>query len=98
MFEVRVVAVGLQNNANFMSRMARFAIENFTKLRTEQQEEYCHKILLPICRYSLIIHLMLEIVFLGTGATAPVNERHLSGIAVIRQGEFFLFKTQAIYD
>lgn len=34
---------------------------------------------------------MLEIVFLGTGAAAPTNDRNLSGTAVIRQGEIFLF-------
>lgn len=34
---------------------------------------------------------MLEIIFLGTGAAAPINDRNLSGTAVIRQGEIFLF-------
>jgi ribonuclease Z len=34
---------------------------------------------------------MLEIIFLGTGAAAPINERNLSGTAVMRQGEIFLF-------
>ncbi|MCI0694002.1 ribonuclease Z [candidate division KSB1 bacterium] len=34
---------------------------------------------------------MIEVVFLGTGAAAPINERNLSGTAVIRQGEIFLF-------
>lgn len=34
---------------------------------------------------------MLEIVFLGTGAAAPTSDRHLSGTAVIREGEIFLF-------
>jgi ribonuclease Z len=34
---------------------------------------------------------MIEVVFLGTGAAAPINERHLSGTAVIRQGDIFLF-------
>jgi len=53
--------------------------------------KYCTKIPLPICRDSLIIHLMLEIIFLGTGAAAPINDRNLSGTAVIRQGEVFLF-------
>jgi len=34
---------------------------------------------------------MIEIIFLGTGAAAPINDRNLSGTAVIRQGEIFLF-------
>ncbi len=34
---------------------------------------------------------MIEVIFLGTGAAAPINERNLSGTAVIRQGEIFLF-------
>jgi ribonuclease Z len=34
---------------------------------------------------------MIEVVFLGTGSAAPINERHLSGTAVIRQGDIFLF-------
>lgn len=34
---------------------------------------------------------MIEVVFLGTGAAAPINERNLSGTVVIRQGEIFLF-------
>lgn len=34
---------------------------------------------------------MLDVIFLGTGAAAPINDRHLSGTAVIRQGEIFLF-------
>ncbi len=34
---------------------------------------------------------MLEIIFLGTGAAAPINDRNLSGTAVMRQGEIFLF-------
>ena len=34
---------------------------------------------------------MLEIIFLGTGAAAPNNDRQLSGTAVMRQGEIFLF-------
>ena len=83
--------MGFQNNAIFYEQNGVFVIKDFTKLRTEKQEEYCLKILLPICRDSLIIHLMLEIIFLGTGAAAPINERNLSGTAVIRQGEIFLF-------
>jgi len=71
--------------------MAHSAIENFTKLWAEKQEEYCLKILLPISQYSVIIHLMLEIIFLGTGAAAPINGRNLSGTVVMRQGEIFLF-------
>jgi len=34
---------------------------------------------------------MLEIIFLGTGSAAPINDRNLSGTAVIRRGEIFLF-------
>jgi len=34
---------------------------------------------------------MLEIVFLGTGAAVPTRFRNLSGTAVIRQGDIFLF-------
>ncbi len=34
---------------------------------------------------------MIEVVFLGTGAAAPTNDRNLSGVAMIRQGEVFLF-------
>lgn len=34
---------------------------------------------------------MLDVIFLGTGAAAPINDRHLSGTAVVRQGEIFLF-------
>ncbi|MFQ5633559.1 MAG: ribonuclease Z [bacterium] len=34
---------------------------------------------------------MLEIVFLGTGAAVPTRFRNLSGTAMIRQGEIFLF-------
>jgi ribonuclease Z len=34
---------------------------------------------------------MIEVISLGTGAAAPINERNLSGTAVIRQGEIFLF-------
>jgi ribonuclease Z len=34
---------------------------------------------------------MLEITFLGTGSAAPTNERNLSGVAVLRQSEIFLF-------
>lgn len=34
---------------------------------------------------------MIEVIFLGTGAAAPINERNLSGTAVMRQGGIFLF-------
>ncbi len=34
---------------------------------------------------------MLEVIFLGTGSAAPINDRNLSSTAVIRQGEIFLF-------
>jgi ribonuclease Z len=34
---------------------------------------------------------MIEVIFLGTGAAAPTNERNLSGVAMRRQGEVFLF-------
>ncbi|MDZ7291649.1 MAG: ribonuclease Z [candidate division KSB1 bacterium] len=34
---------------------------------------------------------MIEVILLGTGSAAPTNDRHLSGVALIRQGEIFLF-------
>jgi ribonuclease Z len=74
-----------------MSRIGRLAIENFTKLRADKQEEYCLKNPLPLSRYSAILQFMIEVVFFGTGAAAPINERNLSGTALIRQGEIFLF-------
>jgi ribonuclease Z len=49
------------------------------------------KIFLLICRYSAILHFMIEVVFLGTSSAVPTNDRNLSGVVLIRAGEIFLF-------